>query len=232
MVAILVLFTIITCLTVDHFAERAALRRAARAGPMPEKGRIPRSVSVLTPQDLTLVPAGVFAGPGHAWLELDPQGAVRVGVDRVPVTLLGDVESIETLPVGTKVRHGEPLAVLRRGERTIEVKSPVDGVITAANPILAANPGRIAAEPFGAGWLVSLEPHELGTSLRRLFVAEEAREWLREQLSHLRDFLAGLSMAGRESLATATLPDGGLPVEGLATRLSDAEWRELAERFF
>ena len=77
-----------------------------------------------------------------------------------------------------------------------------------------------------------MKPQDLGPALYRLFVAEEARGYLSEQLANLRDFLVGLSMAGRESLATATLPDGGLPVEGLATRLSDEEWRELVERFF
>jgi glycine cleavage system H lipoate-binding protein len=232
MVPILVLLTIITCLTIDYFAERAALRRAARASPALAKGGVPRPVSVRAPEDLTRVPAGVFVGPGHSWMELEPEGAVRVGVDRVPLTLLGGVEAIEAAPPGTEVRYGEPLATLRRGARSIAIKSPVDGVVTAANPLAAANPARIAQEPFGLGWLVSLEPRDLGAALRRLFVAEEARAYLREQLSRLRDFLVGLSMAGRESLATATLPDGGLPVEGIAERLSDEDWRELAERFF
>lgn len=228
MVAILILATIITCLTVDYFAERAALRRAARDGvSLPE-----RPVSVRTPEDLTRVPAGVFVGPGHAWLELEPAGSVRVGVDRVPLSLLGGVETIEAVPVGTAVRPGDRLAVLRQGERELEVKSPVEGTVTAVNPIAAVNPARIRQEPFENGWLVSLAPRDLGRTLRRLFVAEEARSFLREELAGLRDFLVGLSLAGRGSLATATLPDGGLPVEGLAGRLSDGEWHELTERFF
>lgn len=228
MVAILILITIITCLTVDYFAERAALRRAARNGvPMPE-----RPVSVRMPEDLTRVPAGVFVGPGHSWLELEPAGTVRVGVDRVPLSLLGGVETIEAVPVGTTVHSGDRLAMLRQGEREIELKSPVDGTVTAVNPIAAVHPARVGQDPFGNGWLVSLAPRELGATLRRLFVAEEARAFLREEMAHLRDFLVGLSLAGRGSLATATLPDGGLPVDGLAGRLSADEWRELTERFF
>lgn len=236
MVAILVLITIITCLTIDYFAEHAALRQAVKAGALPERAWGSRLVSALVPEDLAFVPAGAFVGPGHSWLELDPAGSVRVGVDRLPWSLLGGIEAIEPLPVGTEVHHGEPLAVLRQGDRTIEVKSPVNGVITAANPLLAANPGRIAQEPFGTGWLVSLKPKTLGASLRRLLVGEEARVYLRDQLANLRDFLVSLSMAGRESLVPvpvpATLPDGGLPVEGLAARLTDEEWRQMVERFF
>lgn len=227
MVAILVLITILTCLTVDYFAERAALRRAARNGvPMPE-----RPVSVRTPEDLTRVPVGVFVGPGHSWLELEPEGVVHVGVDRVPLSLLGGVETIEAVPEGTEVRPGDRVAVLRQGEREIEVKTPVGGTVTAVNPVAAVNPARVEEDPFGSGWLVSVAPRELSTTLRRLFVAEEARVFLREEMARLRDFLVGLSLTRRGSLALAT-PDGSLPVAGLAGRLSADEWHDLTERFF
>ena len=60
---------------------------------------------------------------------------------------------------------------------------------------------------------MSLAPRDLGGSLRRLFVAEEARTFLRDELARMRDFLVGLSLAGRGSLgspAMVTLPDGGV----------------------
>ena len=231
MVAILVLLTIITCLTVDYLSERAALRRAALAG-MPDTIPIPQPVSVRAPEDLSVVPAGVFVGPGHSWLELEPAGAVRLGMDRLPVTLLGGVDGIETVPAGTEVGYGDRVAVLRHGNRSVELRSPVEGVVTDTNPMVLSEPDRLAREPFGSGWLLSLRPRELGSALRRLFVAEEARTFLREEIANLREYLVGLSMAGRGSLATATLPDGGLPVEGLASRMTEEEWEEIKERFF
>jgi len=226
MVAILVLFTIILCLTIDYFAERAKLRRAA---PAPDTA-IPRPLSVRAPVDLTNVPAGIFLGPGHSWMELEPAGQVRVGVDRLPLVLLGQLDEIDAAPAGTELRHGDRLALLRQGDKAIEVKSPVDGRVSAVNTDLT--PERLAARPFGSGWIVRMEPRELGAALRRLHVADEARTFLRNELGNLRDFLAGLSLAGHGSVAMATLPDGGLPVEGLARRLSAEEWQELTERFF
>lgn len=226
MVAILVLFTIITCLTVDYFAERAKLRRAVLA---PDTS-IPRPLSVRAPVDLTNVPAGIFLGRGHSWMELEPAGQVRVGVDRLPLVLLGKVDEIDAVPAGTELRRGERLALLRQGDRTLEVKSPVDGRVAAVNAGLT--PESLAANPFGASWIVRMEPRELPAALRLLHVAEEAKAFLRGELATLRDFLAGLSLAGHPSLATATLPDGGMPVDGLARRLSPEEWQELTERFF
>ena len=226
MVAMLVLLTIIICLTIDYLAERAKLRRAAQA---PDTS-IPRPLSVRVPVDLTNAPAGIFLGRGHSWMELEPAGQVRVGVDRLPLVLLGQVDEIDAVPAGTELRKGERLALLRQGDRTLEVKSPVDGRVAAVN--VGLTPERLLAEPFGAGWIVRMEPRELPATLRLLHVAEEAKAFLRGELANLRDFLAGLSLAGHPSLATATLPDGGLPVEGLAGRLSPEEWQELKDRFF
>lgn len=70
MVAILVLLTIITCLTIDYLAERAALRRAALAGDTaPDAKPVPEPVPIQTPE-------GVFIGPAHIRVELDPGGTV------------------------------------------------------------------------------------------------------------------------------------------------------------
>ena len=229
MVAILVLLTIILCLTLDSLAERAKLRRAAKAAPAPDQISL-QPLSVQAPTDLTQVPAGVFVGPGHAWMELEPEGGVHLGVDRLPTTLLGGVDEIDAVPAGTEVHCGEPIARLRHGERTIEVKSPVDGLVTGVNADL--EPARLSEEPFGPDWIVEVQPREIGPALRRLFVAEEARNFLRNELSNLRDYLAGLSLAGHPSIALATGPDGRVPAEGLAARMTDGEWRELKVRFF
>lgn len=225
MVAILVLLTIIVFLTVDYFVERARVRSAAAA---PAVFARPRSVRA--PADVTALPAGVFAGPGHAWLELRPAGDVRLGADRVPLTLLGGVDAVELAPEGSVLHRGDPVAVLRKGGREIKLRTPVDGEVTAVNPAVEERPDALDEKPFGAGWLVRLAPSHLGESLKRLFVAEGAAEWMRRELSRLRDLLVGFG--DRPALAAATLPDGGLPIEGLAAALSDDEWRTLTEALF
>jgi glycine cleavage system H lipoate-binding protein len=223
MVALLVLLTIITFLTIDFFAQRAEARRTVPA-------TATRPVSVQVPLDLGTVPAGLFLSRGHAWMGVEPSGVVRVGADRLPSTLLGGVEAVTSLPVGTEVHRGEPIARLHHGDRSVELASPVDGVVTAANPEALNDPGAVAADPFGRGWIAAVEPRGLGAALKRLFVAEEAASWMRAELSRLRDFLVGLD--GGLAAAAATLPDGGLPMNGVAKRLNDGEWRELAARFF
>ncbi|HSK77603.1 MAG TPA: hypothetical protein VLQ45_14220 [Thermoanaerobaculia bacterium] len=92
MVAILVLLTIITCLTIDYLSERAALRRAARSGEAsPEVRPVPEPPSVPAKAELKL-PKGVFIGPAHIRMELDPGGAVLHHEEEVALDLQEEKE--------------------------------------------------------------------------------------------------------------------------------------------
>lgn len=218
MVAILVLLTILTFLTLDYLVQRS--RRAVPAV-------VPAPVYGL--EAAGEVPAGLFVGPGHAWLGLRPSGEVLVGADRLPLSLLGEIDRVETAAPGAALRRGDTLAVLHGGGRSVPIPAPVEGVVGTVNPDVAAAPAAIAADPFGAGWLCTLVPRRLSDGLKRLRVGEEGGEWMRSELSRLRDFLVGIAGQGR---LAATLPDGGLPLAGVAVQLGDAEWTELTERFF
>ncbi len=232
MVALLVLFTILLFLTIDYFAQRAAMRRALLAG------AVGTSVSTATPAppvlrpapDVGFVPAGVFVGPGHAWLRMGDGDRVWVGADPLPVSLLGDIDHAVMAAAGSEVRRGDPIAVIRRGHRSVAVASPVDGVVDAINPGVRDDVHSVASDPYGSGWLVRIEPRRLGSALRRMFVSDEAHGFMRNELRRLRDVLA--SIGAEPAIASATLPDGGLPVDGLAQTLPEDAWKELADRMF
>jgi len=194
----------------------------------PRKVRKAATEPRLEPAHVHQVPAGVFVGPGHAWLRLLPKGAVTLGAGRLPVLLLGGLDRIVASEPGTEVRRGEPLAVLHRNGRTLTLPSPVDGKVVEVNPRIGSDPGLLAADPFGQGWLVRLSPKNLGAAAHDMFVAERAGAWMRQELAKLRDLVVGLATPSPQ----AQLTDGGLPVAGLASRLTDDAWKELCDRLF
>jgi len=227
MVAILVLLTIIAFLTLDWLAQRRTARVPA-TGPVAAEPAVARGLA--PEEDLFRFPDGLFHARGHTWLRLDPSGEVRLGAGGLPIVALGGVDGIELPRAGTNLRAGDPIATLRRGKRTLTLRSPVEGRIEGVNTALAHQTYLLRKSPFEAGWLLRVRPIDLGTALAGLRVADAARTWLRREVVRFRDFLAA-SRPAEPALAT-TLADGGLPRSGVADRLEDAEWRDLVRNFF
>lgn len=225
MVAILVLLTILTFLTLDHFAQQRALGRAQAPSVALPSAR-PRAAW----SDPAAVPAGLFWSPWHTWAHVEPMGAVRIGPGFLPGAALGDVERVELRPPGTQVRVGETVATLHRGARAVPVRAPVGGVIEATNSRLADAPAVAGLDPLGQGWMCSIRPLHLAAAVRGLRVAEEARDWLRGESRRVCDFLA--LRLGDPARAAIALGDGGIPVAGFADALGEREWSELVGQFF
>ncbi len=229
MVVLFVLLTIIVLLTIDYFVQRAERAKHPVSMLAAATARTPlQPVPASLPVDR--VPQGVFVDPGHVWVQLEPTGAFRMGVDMFPAALLGRPDRIEVSPAGTEVRRGDPIATLRRGKRSVTLRCPVDGTISKVNSEAQADPSRLQGDPFGQGWLYWVTPREIAPALKGMFVAEEATSWARQQLQKLRDLLADL--AGGGQLAGATAQDGGVPVEGLSDHLDDDRFQRLVDQFF
>jgi len=226
MVVLQILFVILAFLTLDYFVSRRRTVRASAAAAVTTPATSDAGVGMPSWKG-EHVPAGVFLAPGHVWLEPEPSGTVRVGVDRMLLTLLGGLENIYSHPEGTALSQGGPLMMLRCGHRALKVRSPVDGVISAINHEAQENPQRVPEDPFGA-WIYRITPRRLSGALKRMVRPEDASGWLRLELGRLRDALAGLPRVAEQ----LTLADGGLPLDDLAERLDDAEWETLVARFF
>lgn len=209
MVIALVLLTLAAFLIFDYGLQR---RRRVREG-----------------LDLARLPGGTFLARGHTWLRPEDDGALRLGAARLPLDALGEVDEVQLLPSGASVIEGEPIAVLVRGARRLRLVSPADGVIERVNEALERKPWRLAAQPFGAGWLYTLRTPELARTLRRAFVAEEAERFLRRETARLRDTLC---RAVDLPHSLPVLGDGGVPLPGFAARLDEAQWIRVSRAMF
>jgi len=226
MVALLVVLTILVFLTLDYFVQRSAhqerLPARSAADPAPALAvNGPR----LFPDTL---PAGTWLDPSHTWARPVADGSLLIGTDLLPGLLLGEVGDVELAGAGARVRRGDPIAVVGRGERTLTLRSPVDGRVAERNLELATDPTRLASEPFGSGWLLRVEPSE-PAGLSMLLRGEVASLWARREVARLREML---QPAMTPVLVGATLPDGGEPLAGIAQRLDVNAWEGIERAFF
>jgi glycine cleavage system H protein len=107
----------------------------------------------------------------HLWLK-ESAGLVRLGLSDYLQQSSGDVAFAEPKAEGTNLAAGDEVAVIETMKTSLDIFSPVSGVITAINPRLADEPELVNIDPYGEGWLVELEPRAWDTAKIDLLAAE------------------------------------------------------------
>ena len=95
----------------------------------------------------------------HEWLEA--QGTSwRVGITQFAVDQLGDITLVDLPKEGDLVTKGQRFGTVESVKSVSDLYAPVSGRVTAVNTKLKDSPEQVNAEPYGAGWMIELEPTE------------------------------------------------------------------------
>ncbi len=95
----------------------------------------------------------------HEWARRDGAGVV-VGVTAHAQEALGDVVYVELPKVGDTVTAGSPFGVVESTKAVSELFAPISGKVTRVNAALSDEPATINSDPYGAGWIVEIEPSD------------------------------------------------------------------------
>ena len=222
MTVLLVLLTFVTFLLIDHFHSRKqvvlqpALQVAKREAP-------PRLAPSLVGG--FQVPEKLRYHPGHTWALSESPNLVRVGMDDFASKLTGRVESISLPQRGQWIRQGQKMCTIHRDGAAVDMVSPIEGTVSDINQALVKDPKLALSDPYGEGWLVTVQAPDPKTSFRNLLGGALARWWTEESASRLQRRMP-LAFAG------ALAQDGGVAVNDLSTAIPDQEWLPLAKEFF
>jgi glycine cleavage system H protein len=220
MTVLFVVVTIVVFLTIEAFVRRAREKRGvqlAMAMPAPQPQAYP-----------VRIPDGIFFARSHTWLNLFPSGKVRLGVDDFVGRLLEKPVVTFLKTVGESVKKGEPILVLKEGDRSLTVRAPMDGHVLARNEAIEHRPELLKEMLFTDGWAYTIKP-EHPSELREMLLGEETRRWIGDEFRRLRDVFAGVTANGE--LVPALLQDGGPPVAGAMKHMSDDIWKGFEQEF-
>ncbi len=106
----------------------------------------------------------------HEWARSDG-GHIVVGITDFAQDQLGDVVFVGLPEPGTAVEANQPLGEVESTKSVSDVYSPVSGKVRDKNAEVEQKPELINEDPYGRGWLVSIEA--AGTALEGLMSAEE-----------------------------------------------------------
>ena len=221
MTALLVLLTCAVFLTIDYV-------RSRKRGKAPVVAREPKPAALpkLVPAFVGgfEVPENLRYHPGHTWALAESPSLVRVGLDDFAARLLGKIEEITLPKRGQWIRQGQKIVTVLRGGSKAELVSPIEGEVANVNEAALADKSLAARDPYGEGWLLTVQSPDAKTSFRNLLGGSVARKWMEEAASRLRMRMP--------VLAGAVAQDGGVAVDDIAAHLPDEAWSELAKEFF
>ena len=224
MTVILVLATFVVFLLIDHFFSRQpAVQMVAQPAL-----RKPEAVAVPRPQPTLVggfkVPENLRYHPGHTWALSESPSLVRVGLDDFASKLVGKIEHLTLPQRGQWIRQGQKIWTLHRDGSKVDMVSPIEGSIADVNDAVLRDPELARRDPYGEGWLVTVQSPDAKTNFRNLMVGALARWWTEEAAGRLQ----------RRMPATlgALAQDGGVAMDNLTGQIPDQNWSELAREFF
>jgi glycine cleavage system H protein len=222
MTVILVLSTFIIFLLIDHFFSKKHVQIAVQPAVV-----VAREAATQLQPSLVggfQVPEHLRFHPGHTWALSESPSLVRVGVDDFASKLMGKVERVSLPQRGQWIRQGQKLISMYRDGAKVDMLSPIEGSVADINDALVQNPELARKDPYGEGWLVTVQSPDAKTNFRNLMSGGLARWWTEEAANRLQKRVP--------AALGALAQDGGVAMDNLTAEMPDQNWTELAREFF
>jgi glycine cleavage system H lipoate-binding protein len=169
------------------------------------------------------LPQGYYLHPGHAWARIEDGDEVRIGIDDFAQKLFGPFDHIESPLVGKEVTAGTPAIVVRHGNRSARILSPVNGVVTSINTDLRNNGVSSVDDPYTAGWVMRVRADTPRQDIAAMLIGPEAGAWIKTEVKRLYRII--------EEDAGPLAADGGFLSNDIMSRLPALDWDRMAGLF-
>jgi glycine cleavage system H protein len=170
------------------------------------------------------VPDNVRYHAGHTWALSESRELVRVGMDDFASKLVGKIESIALPQRGRWVRQGQKIWTIFRDGKSVDMVSPIEGTVTDVNDAVVKNPDLARKDPYGDGWLLTVQAPDSKVNFRNLMGGTLARLWTESSALKLHNLMP--MMAG------TVAQDGGVAVDDITAHMPDADWAAVTKEFF
>lgn len=222
MVVILVLLTFGIFLAIDYLRSQKQLERHVAAESVAREAA-PRMVPAMVAG--FQVPDNVRYHAGHTWALSESRDLVRVGMDDFASKLIGKIENIALPQRGRWVRQGQKIWTIFREGKSVDMVSPIEGTVTDINEAVVKDPELARKDPYGEGWLLTVQAPDAKINFRNLLGGALARMWTEDAALRLRKRMP-------VAMAAALAQDGGVAVDDITEHLPELDWATLTKEFF
>jgi len=222
MTVIMVLATFAIFLLIDYV--RSQKQRVNQPAVQPVIREVPSHVVPAMVSGFQ-VPENVRYHSGHTWALSESRELVRVGMDDFASKLVGKIESIALPQRGRWVRQGQKIWTIFRDGKSVDMVSPIEGTVSDVNEAVVQNPNLALKDPYGEGWIVTVQAPDSKVNFRNLLGGALARMWTEDSALRLRKRMP-------VAMAAALAQDGGVAVDDITAHLPNEDWAALTKEFF
>ncbi len=122
----------------------------------------------------------------HLWVRLE-EGLARVGLDDVAQSSAQAISSLRFKPAGRPTPQNRPFGTMEAGKYVGPLRLPVGGKVIEINDALLSDPGLANRDPYGAGWMVLVEPDNLASDLALLVHGDQLQAWMEASVADWRN---------------------------------------------
>jgi glycine cleavage system H lipoate-binding protein len=169
------------------------------------------------------IPQGYCFHLGHMWAMKEGTEDARVGVDKFVTNLLGKIDHIDVCGANRWVRQGQKLITLTSNGTSVDLLSPVEGVVMAINNDALREPSLVTNDPYENGWIAMVKAPDFKVNRRNLIQGSMVAPWMQNSVARLGAMLSGPS--------PALAQDGGAPISGLLLRLTPELRQQVVKEF-
>ena len=149
---------------------------------------------------------------------------MRVGLDSFAANVLGKIDHIDVVSPNRWIRQGQRLMTIKSGPHTVDLLSPVEGVITALNQDVLEDASLANHSPYKDGWVAKIKSPDFAINQKNLIPAGMVAAWMQNNVTRLNALVAQSN--------PALAQDGVWPVSGILARVAPEIRQKIVAEFF
>ncbi len=128
------------------------------------------------------MPGDLYYLPEHAWMKVETEEMVRIGIDDVLKRTIGRITDIYPPAKGDRLEQGKMCAELRDERGNVHrLWSPISGKVVEINRDVLTDSSLIHIDPYGSGWLLRIAPTDLNAEIKNLIHGTPLVKWWLEK---------------------------------------------------
>lgn len=128
------------------------------------------------------IPDELYYHNDHAWVKVEADKTVRVGMDDFYQKSAGDTTYIDLPFEGDEIEQGETCGKIQSAKWVGKFVSPISGEILEVNEELEDDCTLINKSPYDKGWIMKVKPSNLDDDKKNLVTGNKIEAWIKKEI--------------------------------------------------